>query len=1595
MTVNQLFAEFRELANNTREKGYFFERFIKQYLLTDPVYKNRFEKLWLWSDFDYAKSRSDVGIDIVAQEKGTNEFCAIQCKFYSPEHSIQKEHIDSFISATGNSFNVDGVETHFSSSIIVSSTDKWGVNAESAIKDQKIPITRIDLADFLNNTSVDWSEFSLKKPETIQYLQKKKKLRPHQEEALASVISGFNESDRGKLIMACGTGKTFASLKIAETIVGAGGSVLFLAPSISLLSQTIREWLLETDVAIGCVPVCSDAKVSKDAKKIANDDTGDISVSDLIFPASTNVGKFIERYNSFDNSVMKVVFSTYQSIDVIHKAQEKSEFTFDLIICDEAHRTTGVTLSGADESAFIKVHDNSFISSAKRLYMTATPRVYGEKTKRKAKDFDAVLCSMDDETLYGKEFYQLGFGKAVENDLLSDYKVLILTVSETYINIKFQEQLADESNELNLEDAAKIMGCWNGLSKRSVEQLQSVFNVDVSPMKRAVAFSNSIANSKSVMTNFQAMQKDKNDDDLVNIEIDHVDGTMNSLVRNKKLYWLKSEIPDGECRILTNARCLSEGVDVPSLDAVLFLSPRNSIVDVVQSVGRVMRRSEGKKYGYIILPIAISLGVPPEEALSDNKRYKVVWDVLQALRSHDDRFNHEINTIEFNKKSSSEGRKINVIGITGDSSKNTEITIHELSLETDYIELDTYKDAIFTRIVNKCGDRSYWAGWATDIAKIATQHTHQLNSMLEDENSSQSHAFYEFLESLRANINENISKDGALEMLSQHLITKPVFETLFEGYSFVNNNPVSLSMQKMLDNLNSSVFEKEIKSLSSFYESVKNRAKGIDDAEGKQKIIIMLYNEFFKLAIPKAAVKLGIVYTPVEVVDFIIRSVQSILKERFGRNIGDAGVQIIDPFTGTGTFIVRLLQSGFISKEQLLQKYMHEIHANEIVLLAYYIAAINIENVFHDLMEGGDYKTFDGIVLTDTFALMEDRDTRHSQSIFEENNSRLQKQKDSKIKIIIGNPPYSVGQKSANDNNANVKYPALDKAIANTYAKASIMTNKTSLYDSYIKAFRWSSDRLQDEGIICFITNGGFIDGLAADGFRKCLVKEFSEIYCLNLHGAIDGKTGDAAKREGQNIFNIKIGVAITLLVKIKGHKGNAKLFYSDIGDYLNRREKLQKLSISDITNIKWQAIEPNKEGDWINKRNQDFVKNIPLGDKKDKYAQTVFKTHSRGIGTYRDTWCYNFSKEELAKNIENMINFYNSQLEAYKQAKDKQSKYIEVTDIKVKDFVDNDKTKISWSADLRKNLKKKKNIKFDKKNIRLATYRPFCKRYLYYSKELNDRQGRIPSIFPTEHHKNIVIGVHGKGGKKDFSTLIADITPDLEYVAKSQCFPLYEYTDKYIHENIDEYGYSREYALTDYVWLEYKNRYGAEITKENIFYYIYGVLHSPDYRTQFAKDLKKVLPHLPFVKTAEDFWMFSKAGVSLANLHLNYETLTPYPVTIKETSTKINYKITKMKFVKNGKDNDKTKIIYNDTITLEDIPIKTYEYIVNGRSAIEWVMDQYCIDINKESLLINDGNKYNENEQYVIHLLKCLVTLSLETLKIVEQLPKLEIENK
>lgn len=786
--------------------------------------------------------------------------------------------------------------------------------------------------------------------------------------------------------------------------------------------------------------------------------------------------------------------------------------------------------------------------------------------------------------------------------------------------------------------------------------------------------------------------------------------------------------------------------------------------------------------------------------------------------------------------------------------------------------VDDFSRAVMAKIVEKCGTRDYWEDWAKDVARIAERHVLRITGLVGQEGSDAQLFFQDFLKELRDDLNKSISEQDAIEMLAQHLITRPVFDALFEGHEFVKHNQVSAAMTEILSVIDETQIERESEELKGFYTSVQKRARGITDSSARQNLITELYEKFFKSAFPRTAKKLGIVYTPVEVVDFTIKSVNDVLMEEFEQTLGSEDVHILDPFTGTGTFITRLLQSGLIPSDKLEHKYNKEIHANEIILLAYYIAAVNIETTFQGITQCS-FRPFERICLTDTFALNESDDLEVS--YMKDNSDRREIQKAEDIKVIIGNPPWEAGQKDH-------EYKALRKRIEDTYAASSWATNKVSLYDSYKMAFRWASDRIGDRGVIGFVTNGSWIDGNADSGIRACLAEEFTSVFVLNLRGN-QRTQGELSRREGGKIFGSgsRAPVAITILARNPEKQSrDFRILYKDIGDYLSREDKLKLVrNFGSITKINdCHEIMPNRHNDWINQRDESFYKFMVLGSKKVKARKdndAVFRLYCSGIKTNRDAYIYNYSREACSENAKLMINDYNA---ALAELENIPTPTEDILDKAIGGYSSN----THWDIALRKNLKRHLKVDFKPQLIRVASYRPFVSQYCYTEYKLINSKYKQDCIFPSADTENRAICVMGVGSTKPFSVLMTDKLPDLELISKCQCFPRYRYEEKKNDKQKNLFGDKPQSStrldnITKWSLERFRSHYkDTAITGDMVFDYIYGILHSPKWRERYSANLARELPRVPFAK---DFHIFAEAGGELSRLHLGYENSFEYPL--------------------------------------------------------------------------------------------------------------------
>ena len=828
-------------------------------------------------------------------------------------------------------------------------------------------------------------------------------------------------------------------------------------------------------------------------------------------------------------------------------------------------------------------------------------------------------------------------------------------------------------------------------------------------------------------------------------------------------------------------------------------------------------------------------------------------------------------------------------------------------------------------------------------------------------------AFADFYETCRTSINPELSQDAVEEMLIQHILTERIFRTVFERSDFTRRNIIAREIENVSDALMRHAVSRDafLAPLDRFYVAIEQAATLCNDFSQKQHFLNTFYEKFFQGFSEDVADTHGIVYTPQPIVDFMVKSVEHILKTEFDRSLSDTGVHIIDPFVGTGNFIVRLMQD--IQGTALEEKYRHELHCNEVMLLPYYIASLNIEQEF--FQRTGTYLPFEGIALADTFELLEQE---QGEFFTRENTERVKKQKAADMFVVIGNPPYNMAQVNDSDNNRNRKYEVMDARITETYAADSKATLKNALYDPYVKAIRWASERIGEEGVVTFITNNGFLDGLAFDGMRKHLAEDFDTIYILDL----GGNARKGLKVSDANVFGIRVGVSINLFVKTKQDQSETpRIFYYCTDEMWNRKQKFDFLTEHKHTgNITWQAIEPNKKYTWLTEGLRvEFETFIPMGTKAAKTAKgeitdVIFNIYCRGIATGRDAWTYNFNRSIHTENIRRMIETYNAEVDRWKRRENQRTN--------VSDFVIYDDTKIKWDRELRQQLQRGRLAKYKENKVRTSLYRPFTKSNLFFDRVLNNCVYLFPSIFPTPETEteNQVMWVK-VGRDWPMFVLMANQILDLLPQSGSQCFPFYTY---------NEDGTNRQENITDWALAEFRTHYNDDtITKWDIFHYNYALLHHPAYRETYEMNLKRDLPHIPFT---EDFWGFANAGATLADLHVNYESTPKYDGLsyIETPGMTVDWRVEKMKFSK-----DKTELKYNDFLTLDGIPAMAYDYKLGNRSALEWVVDQYRVKVDRRSGIVNDPNRETE-PRYIVDLIASVITVSLKTVEIVNGLPPL-----
>ena len=1389
----------------TAVRGRRFERLAAGALRAHPgeYGRERFEEVWLWGEWPEREARGygrDIGIDIVARQTPAygGGLCAIQCRFW--ENEVTTAGVDSFLSASGTA--------DFTSRLLVATAR---VSRTGMAKLRKAePRCEVLHTSEMDRWVEDWRKFA-ETPDQLEIPSAPKhKLHGFQKDAVRAIAKSFRDKDRGQLILPCGTGKSLVALRAAEAVAGLGGRVLYLVPSIALIGQTMREWSRQREMPLRYLGVCSDTTAGRKGSAQA-DTAGDLT--ELSIPVTTDPVRLAKELSKpVPGDAMQVVFSTYQSSPKIAEAQSKASegWGFDLIICDEAHRTTGIeeSIEGLGVSPFRIVHDDVHIRGGKRLYMTATPRVFTARQRKKIESpgFEGDSFSMDDEATFGERFYEMEFSEAVEDGYLADYEVLVITASaEAYLQSLdsadiAHEMMVHEDTNLALDDAVKLAGCWDALATPATTGVLpgrfpgQIFPGGGEPARSAIAFTNRVRTSKTAAMVWpkvvSALTRQRDDtagngggggeNRFLRLDVNHIDGSTPAAERTDLLEQLRGSEGGGDggpvCRILSNARVLTEGVDVPSLDAVLFLNSRTSTVDITQAVGRAMRTAPGKRKGYIIIPVVVPEDADPQKML-ESSDFQTVWEVVRALRSHDSRMEHYVS----NASAWAQNAPLRVCSSRLGGNEEEEFderVIHQLQFQLSM--------AIASKVVETIGDKQMYPRWGAHAADICRQVQTRINHLIAEGRQAEG-AFQRFLKGIRQSVGNHVTPEQAQEMIAQHVVTIPVFNVMLADSGFSEQNPVSKEIERLLKKfreLNVS-FDEELRPLTRAYGQMEAAFAGAVSSVEKVDILREIYENFFQAAMKKTVKRVGIVYTPVQIVDFMVRSAAAICQKEFKRSIGSENIHILDAFAGTGTFISRLIEmkdedgNYLISSENLDRKYQQELHVNEFILLPYYIAALKIEESKHfrdgELSDGPvKYDPFKKIVFTDTLLASPEQEGFDALG----DNIRVRLEQDATpMTVIISNPPWSSGQKLAGDDNPNLEYHDVGLRVEKTYgAKHKKVVGQSpggnAMGNLYVKALRWCTDRIlpnaqRDDrpAIVGLVHPNSLADGTSLAGVRGTLREEFTDIYVINLRGNAF-KQGDERQREGDTVFGegTRNGVQITFLVRnpSKDISQLANLHYAQVPDYMSLEQKWEWLEkIWDVTSPQMEEVPVNPRHDWVNLSDGTFDNLLAVCDIQRENGKVVVSKHARGVTTTCDTYVYSFSREKLIQKVKRMIDVYDQALDL-----------VEVYGEEVGKVTVNTKLDaIKWTDTLKGSLRKGRRIVFDESNIREVLYRPFTKLWLYEDDMILSSVKTVSAMFPREEAvEGIEVASGSMRGASD-NLSATGVVPDLNQWGGGQGF--------------------------------------------------------------------------------------------------------------------------------------------------------------------------------------------------------------------------------
>ena len=1394
----EVFKALRTVSDSPQERGRIFERVMRAAFERNPQYSDRFVQVWLWADWPgraLLGYGGDSGVDLVAKEFDGG-VCAIQCKLYDTGSKVPSSDIDSFLAEAG--------KAPFTSSLLVTT---GGLTAQSWSKIEQATKRCEVLSGYeLDRWPVRWSE-CFEDPDAMEFGERAEP-RSDQVEALDKIAKGFDENDRGQVHMPCGTGKSLVALWAAEQQVGRGGRVLYLMPSIALMAQTMRVWAAHRSLPHRYGAVCSDVTTGRRASATKSD------LAELLAPPSTNRDQIaVTLQTPVTDEAMHVWFCTYQSVPVLSQvlAEHAPEIVFDLVVCDEAHRTTGIGAAAkeASASAFVMVHSDEHVPAAKRLYQTATPRVFTERQRRKIEERVAAglgsaddSYSMDDESVFGPVFYEMSFVEAIERDLVSDYRVLVVGVNEREAALHgagkrvTEITASDRARKAKVDSdyATKLLGCWDAMATpesqiRALGTVAGEIPDDAAHrhLRTAIAFTNTVRSSQACSEDayfadeglegrlWESIASDVREANpgrkFLSIDVDHVDGTTRAVARSEALSALERQSRDTtgppRCRVISNAQLFTEGVDVPALDSVVFLEPRRSPVQVTQAVGRAMRRAEGKDFGYVVIPVIVPEGSEMTDGeVLDSSDFKTVWEVVRALRSHDERVDYWVN----------DPRVASPIILHPPRREDPEVVTESEIAEQGELRLKVIRrleDAVASKIVQECGDRQMWPTWGQRAADVCARVERKTGALIAEPSCRA--AFEGFLAAMREAVGAHLTHAEAQQMVAHHVVTIPVFDHLFTDAQFAARNPISRAINRFLDALAAAhaastadpdassadrVFGDLLVPLARSYRTMQRMLENTHSAAETVDLLRQIYEGFFKHAMKDTVKRLGIVYTPVEIVDFMLRSADAACRKHFGHGLTAENVHALDPFTGTGTFLHRLLTaartdgSPLIEDSDLARKYTGnchhgtpgscagkadheyctppELHANEVVLLAYYIAALKIEAAAAERGIDTDYRQYRGIVFGNTFS----SDARQG-SIpgFDDNSARARAQSLLPIRVIVANPPWSSGQKSAGDDNPNIEYPEIEQRVRDTYGvKHREVTGGAmgpAAGNLYVEALRWASDRIQrtngaeNPGIVAFVHPNSLSNAPSLTGARAALRDEFSAIYVINLRGDAM-KSGEEFRAEGDKVFgqHSRNGVQITLLVRDPKRidAGPATLQYAEVPARSTLDEKFRWLQdLGDIDSSQFDQVPVNDAHDWVNITDGSFQGLLPIcASGQDKDAAAV-RRHELGVKTNLDAYVYSFSRDALATKVNRLIDAYE---DARRQYVEQGMRFDSLTR-------NSNPSAIRWTAALKQALKRKDKIEFAPERIRRVLYRPFVTLWLYDDDRILAQSKAATSLFP------------------------------------------------------------------------------------------------------------------------------------------------------------------------------------------------------------------------------------------------------------------------